>query len=81
MSRRSPFMSMVHYVQRCDELIHVTNMVGGYTGQHHVHDAEGFRVWSQGIDPPLINTQALKGCRPCDCGLPAGGVKCHHWQS
>lgn len=66
---------MTHYVQRCGGLIHISNMVGPYSGQHHVHDAISFRRWKKNVDPKNINTIALAKCKPCDCGLAAGESK------
>ena len=60
---------MTHYCQRNpDGLIHVTNMVGGMTGQHHVHGEAEFKKWSENISESAIDWESLKSCEPCDCG-------------
>lgn len=68
-------LTMRHYVQRCGNLIHVTNQIGPYTGQHHVHTEAKFKRWARDKDPSTIDTETLRRCEPCDCGLTAGQVK------
>jgi hypothetical protein len=65
---------MNHYVQRTpDGLVHVTNMVGPYEGQHHVHTEKQFTEWAKQVSSR--NIKLLEGCDPCDCGLRAGEVR------
>jgi hypothetical protein len=63
---------MRHYVHRCNGLVHVTNMVGPYEGQHHVHTPAGFRTWRKGVEAACVD---LKGVGPCHCGLTPGQAR------
>lgn len=66
------FNKMVHYVARNqDGTIHVTNAVGGFIGQHHVHDPEGFESWKYA--GAVIEEQT--NVQDCDCGLAVGETK------
>ena len=65
-------LKMVHYVQKIGNLVHVSNMVGGYEGQHHVHTQASFKEWAKQIDPSALDTETLAKCEPCDCSLQAG---------
>ncbi len=68
-------ITMRHYAQRVGKIVHVTNAIGPYIGQHHVHTADDFKRWANGIDPRNIDWATLKKSRPCDCGLKPGQVK------
>jgi len=54
-----------------DKLYHVTNMVMGRKGQHHVHTKEGYEQWKHGI----ADDDIFIGEAECDCGLKPGDVK------
>ncbi len=67
---------MIFYCQRTTEgLIHVTNVLMGCTGQHHVHTDAEFKQWSEGIAESSINWEVLKECDPCTCKLQPGETK------
>ena len=58
--------TMKHYVTvAADGNVHVTNAVGGFIGQHHVHTPEDFERWKEHVAEE--NIVALTDCRPCDC--------------
>jgi hypothetical protein len=60
--------AMTHYVQRQGKEVHVTNVVMGCVGQHHVHTPAGFKRWAKGVEPRALDTKTLAKCDPCDCG-------------
>ena len=66
---------MRFYCQRTpDGLIHVTNMLMGLQGQHHVHTDTEFRRWAASVTESLIDWEVLKQSSPCTCGLQNGKV-------
>lgn len=73
----SSSMTMHFYVsQDSDGSIHVTNMVGAYEGQHHVHTPEDFENWKEGISEKNIHWLKLEaGAENCGCGLKPGEVR------
>jgi hypothetical protein len=66
---------MRHYVQHSGGLVHVTNWVGPYCGQHHVHTEAEFMVWKLSEGVGVLDLKTLAKCKPCDCGLAAGEMK------
>jgi len=70
-----------------DGLIHVTNILAGMTGQHHVHDDESFAAWRAGISDEDIlwdngKVKRTRSDKPwqhvephCPCGLTSGQSK------
>lgn len=65
---------MVHFWQKQpDGTVHVTNMVGSHTGQHHVHTVASFEEWESSVKAAFTNEfHELTGCDLCDCGLKPG---------
>ncbi len=63
-------LTMVHYCTReADGTIHVTNMVGPHTGQHHVHTAEDFENWQSKVRHNTMNEiKWITTSEKCDCG-------------
>lgn len=65
---------MTHYVFRNgDNEVHVQNMVGGHSGQHHIHTAEEFRAWAAEIPGRQLKEMKTE----CDCGRTEGTYA--HW--
>lgn len=61
-----------------DGLYHVQNYVGGYRGQHHVHNEKSFNSWKKNIDETSITIMT----GTCDCDMTSGDVKeynGHRW--
>jgi len=66
-------IEMHFYVVRTpDGLYHVTNIVMGHLGQHHVHSEESYERWARGVDKALIH---YLGEGKCNCGLKSGDVR------
>ncbi len=65
-----------------DGLYHVTNVIMGMRGQHHVHTKESYGRWKeQGkiLDDKIIIAEGI-----CNCGMVAGDVKeydGHRWHN
>jgi hypothetical protein len=73
-------MTMHFYVsQDSDGSIHVTNMVGAYEGQHHVHTPEDFEKWKAETLKSFAKEEHFHRLESrfdqCDCGLKPGEVK------
>ena len=60
--------AMFHYcVKQPDGTIHVTNMVGPYEGQHHIHTGRrSFNYWARNVEAAKIKW--MKTTKPCTCG-------------
>ncbi len=66
---------MRFYCQRTTNgLIHVTNMLMGLQGQHHVHTDTEFQQWATDVPEVSIDWETLKQSSPCTCGLQNGKV-------
>jgi hypothetical protein len=53
--RRGESVRMTFWATRnSDGTIHVTNTIGGMSGQHHVHDAESWDDWKRGDGTPTV---------------------------
>ena len=69
-----PLYEMVHYWHEDQNgLIHVTNMLLGMEGQHHVHTKEGFARWKKmtGVGKNCMRLDATQ----CNCGLKPGQAR------
>jgi len=56
-----------------DGLYHVTNVVMGMRGQHHVHSKESYERWkAQGN---ISDDRIIIGEGTCDCGMNPGDVE------
>jgi hypothetical protein len=65
-----------------DGLHHVTNVVMGMRGQHHVHTKEGYDCWKSHNKIPDENIIIGEG--NCNCGMNPGDVEeydGHKWHS
>ena len=64
--------TMNHYTAKDAEgNVHVSNVVGVFFGQHHVHTPADFERWAKDVDKKSI--KPLEGL--CDCGLKPGECK------
>ena len=65
-----------------DGLYHVTNMVRGMKGQHHVHTEESYDRWkAQGN---ISDDRIMISEGTCNCDMKAGAVEeydGHRWHS
>jgi hypothetical protein len=77
------FIDMRHAVDITpDGLYHVTNIVMGMRGQHHVHSKEGYERWKAHNKIP--DEKIIIGEGNCNCGMRPGDVEeydGHKWHS
>lgn len=65
-----------------DGLYHVTNVVMGMHGQHHVHTKESYERWKK--SGKIFDDRIIIGEGKCNCGMEPGDVEeydGHRWHN
>lgn len=52
---------------------HVTNVVNGMRGQHHVHTKKSYEKWKS--EGNITDDRIIIGKGTCDCGMKPGDVE------
>ena len=74
---------MLHAVDITDDgLYHITNVVLGMRGQHHVHNKESYERWKK--QGKIFDEYITIGPGKCNCGMKSGDCEeydGHRWHN